>query len=970
MAAEFSWANSQLAFDVDYGFLNSSRLAPRQQHPQVILNNERDTVLRTLRTELARSTDFTFSVAFVSPRAIALLKQELIDFSGQGRIITSDYLSFNSPRAFAELLHLHKQLGVDVRIHKSNAFHPKGYIFHHTDAVTAMVGSSNMTENALVRNHEWNLKVSAASGSDLASQFAELVKREVEESTPLSQDWIDDYSSRYTPPPSRPRRDSDRSALESLVAERLITPNAMQREALLSLAQLRQDGKSRAIIISATGTGKTILSALDVRACAPRRMLFVVHREQILDRAMDEFHKVLGGPRADYGKLSGNAKQFDRRYLFATVQTLSNPEVLSKLARDAFDYVIFDEAHRVAASGHRKVLEHFTPRFLLGMTATPERGDGVNVFEFFDFNVAYEIRLNRALEENMLAPFHYYGVADVTLENGVQVDDNASLSVLISPERVGHVIHALELYGQAGVPPRGLIFCSRKDEAHALSHALNERKLRGRPLRTLALTGDDSLAYREQMVERLEAGELDYLLTVDIFNEGVDIPSVNQVVMLRQTQSSIVFVQQLGRGLRKSRGKEYLVVIDFIGNYANNYLIPIALFGDQTLNKESLRKNLISAEETGVLPGLSSVRFDRISQQRVLASIASNKLDSTTTLRLALRSMRDRLGRTPLLEDFFRFDSVDPVILATSGIHYPGVLKRLLSVDHSLSEPEEAMLRLLTHEVLPAKRIHEYVLIDALRDAGSLSMEGATQALAQAGLDAPSRAVDAAIDTLRVSGFTQQDQAKFTHAIVETQSTGAIALAPDFASSLATRPEFAAAVDDLLRTGRALTEARYDTTRAFTPGRMYSRRDAARLLGWPRNVASTIYGYKTDTESDACAIFVTLHKPEDVAASTAYEDEILDRSHMRWFSKSKRTLSSPDVAPIVRNDVEIHVFAQRDGAEGSDHYYLGQARSISPEQSTMPGNNGETLSVVQMILQFDAPMDAALYDYFHPELTA
>ena len=243
------------------------------------------------------------------------------------------------------------------------------------------------------------------------------------------------------------------------------------------------------------------------------------------------------------------------------------------------------------------------------MTATPERMDGFNVFELFYFNVPYEIRLNHALEEDMLCPFHYYGVADVTLATGETLTDDPDLKVLISEDRVDHLIRAIEVYGQASVPPRGLIFCSRKDEARALSATLNTRTLRGTRLRTVALTGEDSIPDREAAVARLERGDLDYVLTVDVFNEGVDIPTVNQVIMLRQTQSAVVFVQQLGRGLRKASGKEYVVVLDFIGNYTNNFLIPIALFGDESLNKESLKQRMIAAEESGVLPGLASVRL-------------------------------------------------------------------------------------------------------------------------------------------------------------------------------------------------------------------------------------------------------------------------------------------------------------------------------------------------------------------------
>lgn len=300
MRPDLAW--KRLALDVHFGYLGSEAQAPRQQHPQVVLNGPSESVLRVLRDELAKCDTFLFSVAFVTPRALALLKQELVDFTGRGRIVTSDYLAFNSPASFAELMNL-EQLGIEVRLHQSPAFHPKGYIFEHPNAVTAMVGSSNLTENALVTNHEWNLKVTAARGSDLATQFSRLISEQLADSIPLTSEWVADYAARYVPPSTRPVR--KRPDLNPASTPTHLVPNAMQMDALAAIATVRGRGASRAIVISATGTGKTILSALDVREFGAKRMLFVVHREQILDRTIQEYRRVLGGPASDYGKVSG-----------------------------------------------------------------------------------------------------------------------------------------------------------------------------------------------------------------------------------------------------------------------------------------------------------------------------------------------------------------------------------------------------------------------------------------------------------------------------------------------------------------------------------------------------------------------------------------------------------------------------------------------------------------------------------------
>lgn len=951
----------QFRLDVDFGYVAAGSAAPRRYNPRLVLNGADATVEHAILEELRRCEAFTFSVAFVSASAIAQLKQHLYDFAGRGRIITSDFLAFNQPQAFAELLKLREHAGIDVRRHTARGFHPKGYIFEQGPSVTAMIGSSNLTSQALSRNHEWNLKVSAAEGSDLANQLSRLLEGQVAGSEPLTEEWIQAYADLYVAPPRRGPQPTLPEPAEEPVE---VAPNPMQQDALLALDLARAEGARRAIIISATGTGKTILSALDVRAAAPKRMLFVVHREQILDRTIQEYRRVLGGPGSDYGKLTGAAKQHDRRYVFATIQTLSQPHVLDSIAADAFDYVIVDEAHRAGAATYQRVLDRLEPTFLLGMTATPERTDGFNVFELFDYCVPYEIRLNHALEAEMLSLFHYYGVSDITYDDGRTTSDETDLSLLITPERVHFLVEVIGKYGQAGVAPCGLIFCSRKEEAHALSDALNQQRLDGRLLRTVALTGDDPIALRELRVAQLQAGELDYLLTVDIFNEGVDIPRVNQVVMLRQTQSAIVFVQQLGRGLRLAEGKDYLVVIDVIGNYTNNFLIPIALFGDESLNRESLRERLNETVEGGVLPGLSSVSFDEVSRDRVLQSIEATKLDSMRRLKSALEAMQHRVGGVPKLWDFHRFESVDPILLATKVAHYPALVRQLLRREVALSEPASRALGLVSHEVVAAKRLHEYVLVEMLMENDHVTVAQIAAEFARVGLTHDDLTVQAALDTFTLTGYSASDLARYGAPLVAINN-GEVRLTGEFRTELASSPQLRDEIDDALITGTALTRARYRQDVPFTTGLQYSRRDAARIIGWSRSTSSTIYGYKTDRTRGVCAVFVTLHKSEEVEASTAYEDALLDETSMRWFSRSRRSLASDEVRAIVDGDVVVHVFVKKDDVE-SDHYYLGVATAHDAAETTMPDKTGAPLPVVVMTLRFEEPIKQGLYDYFRP----
>jgi superfamily II DNA or RNA helicase/HKD family nuclease len=956
--------------DVGFGYLDRTVRAPLQFQPQLILNTKSDSMLRALRRELRYATSFTFSVAFVSPRAIALLKQELVDFEGVGRIITSDYLGFNSPNAFAELLNL-SHIGIDVRLHNDSAFHPKGYVFQRPEGVTAILGSSNLTESALAQNHEWNLRVSVRRDSDLSDQFTNLLDEELFESSALTQEWIDAYAENYVPP-TRPATQRTQVGVEIFDGREIevdpILPNSMQKDALASIARVRAGGNGRALVISATGTGKTILSALDVRAVNPARMLFIAHREQILDRAMREFQRVVGGDTADFGKLAGSTRQGDRRYVFATVQTLSQTHVLEEIDPSAFDYILIDEVHRAGAASFGRVIDHFRPKFLLGMTATPDRSDGENIYELFDFNVPYEIRLGAALELDMLSPFHYYGVADFTFQNGEVTSETTELKYLVANERIDHVLGALETYGQAGVAPRGLIFCSSREEAHELSEQLNSRRLHGARLRTVALTGNDSIETRELRVEQLEASELDYILTVDVFNEGVDIPSINQVVMLRQTQSSIVFVQQLGRGLRKSAGKEYLVVIDFIGNYTNNYLIPIALFGDDSLNKESLRKNLIAAEEIGVIAGLSSVRFDRIAQERVLKSVAQTKLDSLQNLKGAIETIRNRVGRIPLLSDFLRFESVDPVVLATRVGNYPELLARLKIAETELTPPESLALTVVSQELLTAKRPNELVLLRLLLERGIVRTDEIANCFESNGIESAEASLASTVRSLTLEFNVSSETNKYASmAPAELLPDGDVRLSDLFRGAFEKSPTFRRHLRDVVGTGLDLINHRYRANSPFTPERQYSRKDASRLLNWSANMYATIYGYKVDVATATCPIFVTLNKSGDVSASTAYKDRLLDTSSMLWYSRSKRKLTSGELLPIMNNEVALHIFAKKDDAE-THFYYLGRAHAEGPEQTTMVDEQGKSLPVVRMTMRFDEPIQAALFDYFHAEV--
>ena len=955
----------QLIQDNTFGFLDSRANADQVFHPVLVSNTGANTMLRAIRDELKRSTHFVFSVAFVTPSAIAMLKQAILEYQGTGSIITSTYLGFNSPAAFRELLNLE---GIHVYVHPDSAsgFHAKGYIFEQKSSTTAIVGSSNLTERALLLNHEWNLRFSALPDGDIVQQLNRASTAHINASVVLTRQWVDEYERTWSAQVRRLSSGSVSGGMRhALPSADTIHPNAMQIEALAEITALREKGGSRGVVISATGTGKTILSALDVRAYAPKRMLFVVHREQILDRAIIEFKRVLGAPDSDFGKFVGSNKEIDRRFVFASIQSLSKPGVLEALAPDAFEYVLIDEVHRAGAASYKRVIDYLKPAFMLGMTATPERTDDFNVFELFDFNVPYEIRLQKALEADMLAPFHYYGVTDFETETGMVIDQLSDLRRLVATERVDYLIKTIEKYGHAGAPVRGLIFCSKNAEAKELSALLNLRKVHGKVLRTLALSGDDEVDVREKAVQMLESGELDYIATVDIFNEGIDIPSVNQVVMLRQTLSSIVFTQQLGRGLRKAEDKDHLVVIDFIGNYANNYLIPIALFGDSSLNKDSIRKKIIDSQEAGAIAGLSSVNFDAISKERIFASLAVTSLDSMTNLKKAFVELQNRLGHPPQLFDFARFDLVDPNVIAAKQKNYWRFLETVGACDLIADFYEDSVLTFLSIELLNGKRPHELLLLEELlSNGGDFAIKDFCALLEQSGLTSDKATLSSVLAVLSLEFFTDSEVARYGAAPVVTEHDGVFSLSRQFLTAWKNGSNFQVHVLDVLKTGLYLARNRYKWRSALEVGQRYSRKDVCRLLNWTSNQQSTIYGYKVDEPSNSCPIFVTYHKGSDVSESTKYADEFINPSTLIWFTRSRRTLESGEVKAIVENSIPLHVFAKKDDAEGTDFYYLGVATSQDAHQTKMAGKNGAELDVVSMTLRLATPIEISLYEYF------
>ena len=500
----------------------------------------------------------------------------------KGQILTGDYLTFTQPKALKKLM---KFENIDVRLVSEEKFHAKGYFFRKKDIWTMIIGSSNLTQTALTTNFEWNLKINSLKDGKIARNILDNFYNIFNNVSKLTAERLNEYEENYLMYKSFNKKIKRQ---EKRLIEKEVKPNIMQIQALKNLESLRSYAK-RGLLISATGTGKTYLSGFDVKNARAERVLFIAHRKTILSKAKETFETIIKDKKMGiYGE---NTREED--YLFAMIQTMSKKEHLEKFSKDYFDYIIIDEVHHGGAKSYQSLINYFTPKFMLGMTATPERGDNFDIYELFHHNIAYEIRLHDALREELLCPFHYFGISDIEVD-GELITEKTVVKKLTADERVNHIIEKSRFYGDSGDKLHGVIFVSRVEEAIELTE-----KMKSRGIRCEVLTGEDSDSKREKTILDLEEGKIEYIITVDIFNEGVDIPCINQVILLRPTESSIVYIQQLGRGLRKYDGKEYVVILDFIGNYEKNFLIPVAVSQDNSYDKEYMKRFIKLVKNTG-----------------------------------------------------------------------------------------------------------------------------------------------------------------------------------------------------------------------------------------------------------------------------------------------------------------------------------------------------------------------------------
>ena len=958
------------------GFISNRISSDNTLMPSLLVNNYKKNkkILSAISEELETCEAFDFSVAFINDSGLASIMQKL-DYlasrSIKGRILTTNYLNFTSPGALSKLLEFPN---IEVRAYTKGGFHPKGYIFRQNSYYSIIIGSANLTASALSMNQEWSIRFLSLTDGQIVFSVREEFERVWGEAEKVTPEWITDYIIDYNlkkvslkslPKDAVKELQAENSIeeKEEQAEELEIVPNSMQKEAMVSLADLRLKGEDRALLIAATGTGKTYLSIFDVKQCSPQKVLYVAHRDMILNKSEKSFKTLL--PNIRTGFLNGTQKDINADYLFASIFTLAKDDALHSFPKDYFDYIIVDEVHHAGAESYKKIIEYFTPKFLLGLTATPERTDGFDIFALFHNNIPYEIRLQKALEEDLLCPFHYYGLSDLTV-NGELIDDKSDFSRLVSSERIGHIEKAIKLYKSNDVPVKGLIFCSRVEEAKSLSSALNNDGFV-----TTYLTGENSDSEREEVIQELESDSnpLQYIISVDIFNEGVDIPCVNQVVMLRPTQSAIIFIQQLGRGLRKDKSKSYVSVIDFIGNYENNFFIPIALFGDNSYNKDNLRRALSTG--SACIPGSSTIQINEIARQKIFDSINQTSFTQLKLLREEYTKLKLRLAHIPTMMDFVNNGFIDPLLFIDYAGSYYGFKCKIEKEDLLLSAKEMCSLQFFSLEFARGFRVHEILLLQKLMQQKQITCEDFSQILRAYNVILNEKDIAGMCNLLSPNFYTQADKKKYGGiTYVNFDKTKQIFTRSDEFTNLLNNELYVKEISDCLSYGLKRATLKDDEVRVdnnLVLYRKYSRKDVCKLLNWKSDCSSTVYGYKTETSTEdyTCPIFVTYKKSDDISDTTKYEDVFIDNSRFNWYSRSRRTSESDEVSALIHqseNNIRVLLFVKKDDAEGSDFYYMGDMKYHSFEDTTMNGKDGR-VPVVNIQFDMETPVPQNLYSY-------
>lgn len=836
----------------------------------------------------------------------------------KGKILTTNYLHFTELKSI-EFLKRFKNIEVKFfDSDKMEGFHTKGYIFEYENHYKAIIGSSNLTKSGLKSNIEWNTAVTTEKNSDfikgILNEFNYLWGKGVENVNP----YIVSYVKKEEIVVRKKVRDEYFLAAEDhefgIYKESDIKPNYMQETALKNLETTRMYGETRALCIAATGTGKTYLGAFDVKVFKAKRLLFIVHNEEILKSAMETFKNIL--PEKTMGFFTGNKKNTDRDYIFATIQSLNNR--YQEFREDEFDYIIVDEAHHITAKSYEKVIDYFKPKFLLGLTATPERCDGGNIYEIFHMNVPVEIRLQEALDRELVTPFHYYGVKDISDVNleGIDLNDISAVAKALSLEkRVDFIIKKMNFYGYSGERRKTIGFCISIEHCKYM-----EVEFKKRGIKAISVTSEkNSNELKEDIIKKFkETEDLEVIFTVNIFNEGIDIPCINSILMLRPTASPIIFTQQLGRGLRHYENKEFLTVIDFIGNHSRAFLIALALMGRKGYDKESIK--IAVKRDFDNLSKSIHVKMEEICKKEILKQLDNENFNSLKYLKAEYDEFKDYLkGKVPRPLDFIEYEDAPNfykyVRLQKSYLDFLDKVKDNL---FSLNEEEKVVIREI-ERFLPIKRVYEFAIIRELvaKDYGLsknriLGVVGKYIEISDVKhtLDT----IDHAMRYLNGDYYDSQDLKRCGKLF---QVSGETIEKTELLNKVLKNKDVKDYILEVLDYGLLKYKESFGTEDYGFPFlklyENYFMKDVALICNYQMK-HSSVRGTGLFANGNNYFLFVDLHKGADVKESIKYNDKILDRYNFQWESPNTTRVGSERGQNIVKNKergINLHIFVRK-----------------------------------------------------------
>lgn len=871
-----------------------------------------------VRGEIASADDVQLICAFIKWHGVRTLEAQLAQLKARGarfRVITSTYLGSTERRALDRLVN---DFGAEVRISyeiERTRLHAKAWLFHrNTEFHTAYVGSSNLTKVALLDGVEWNVRLTKAVTPSLLKKF----------DATFETYWNSPNFEPYNPSTDAERLDralqeaggggaAGRATISLSGLE--VRPYPHQKEILESLQAAREvHGHHRNLVVAATGTGKTVVAALDYRnLCAGGErpsLLFVAHRKEILEQALRTYREVLND--SNFGELYvAGHRPNEWTHVFASVQSL-NASDISAMPPDAFDIVVIDEFHHAAAKSYQALLTHLAPKELLGLTATPERTDGFDVRQYFDGRTAAEIRLWDALDAELLVPFHYFGISDGTDLSQVSWRsgryDATELENLYTANTARLRIVLSQLNDKVSDPHqmRALGFCSGVKHAEFMAAAFNEA---GIP--AAAVSGQTPLDQRAAILSDLAAKRLNAVFSADVFNEGVDLPSVDTVLFLRPTESATIFLQQLGRGLRRTKEKAVLTVLDFVGNHRREYRFDARLTAMTGVSRGALRRHI--EHEFPELPSGSQLLLDRQTQAQVLESLKSQIGGRWATLVSTLRSMGDVSLRT-FLED---------ADITMGELYRPNRSWTMLRRDAGLTtEPGGE------HESALLKRVPSFAHVDdedrfiAYRDV----LTGHTP----------------------YSGMSEVEQS-WARMVLFSLWPGLPF--DDYETPLAIVRSERAVVAELLTVMRLGTSRsmhvpqRLPDALRWSPLRshaQYSREEIAAALDYatlerkPSNLREGVF-YAPEHQTDA--LLITVRKDESLfSPTTMYNDYAINSELFHWESQSRTTVASPTGQRYLNQrdtGTNVLLFVREKGSsdlgKGAAYMLLGAADYIQHE---------------------------------------